>query len=134
MISCFLLAVYTDKRMVWKGFSRRSAGLAICDGGRGPRSVSCCSSTSQGAGEGFGGTIPSAEVDGAVISCWHLMAALMLLCRRVEFCPASRCLSTSLVGCSAGGDWRQPDSGAGLPSCRSMGSGQDGGCQELLSF
>lgn len=32
MISCFLLAVYTDKRVVWKGFSRRSAGQAICDG------------------------------------------------------------------------------------------------------
>lgn len=123
MISCFLLAVYTDKRMVWKGFSRRSAGQAICDGGRGARSASCCSSTSQGAGEGFGGAIPSAEVDGAVISCWHLMAAWLLLCRQLGCCPASRCLHTS------GGLET-----AWLPSCRSMGSGQEGGSQELLSF
>lgn len=49
----------------------------------------------RGAGEGFEETIPSAEVDGAVISCWHLMAALMLLCRQIEFCPASQCLQTT---------------------------------------
>lgn len=59
----------------------------------------------RGAGEGFGETIPSAEVDGAVISCWHLMAALMLLCRQLECCA-----SRPLVGCSGGRDWRQPDS------------------------
>lgn len=59
----------------------------------------------RGAGEGFGETIPSAEVDGAVISCWHLLAALMLLCRQLERYPALLCLPDH-----GGRDCRQPDS------------------------
>lgn len=49
----------------------------------------------RGAGEGLGETIPSAEVDGTVINCWHLMAALMLLCRQIKCCPTLWCLQTT---------------------------------------
>lgn len=71
------------------------------------------------AGQGFGGATASAEVDGAVISCWHVMAASMLLCRQLEHCPALQCLHTcgtavgigdSLAqeqGCLPGGPWAQ---------------------------
>lgn len=86
----------------------------------------------RGAGEGFGEPIPSAEVDVAVIRRWHLMATLMLLCRRLECCPASWCLQTAgglVVGIGdslthqqgflPGGPWGQDRMVAVRSSCSS---------------